>query len=46
MAYKMTHPDSSQEIEVEAGQVPVMESQGWETAPQANPPAESSEKKK
>ena len=31
MAYKMTHPDSSQEIEVEKDQVANYETQGWET---------------
>lgn len=40
MAYKMTHPDSDLEIQVNAEQVAMYESQGWETAPQANPPAE------
>lgn len=39
MAYKMTHPDSDQEIEVNAEQVAMYESQGWETAPTAKPPA-------
>lgn len=40
MAYNMTHPDSKQEIQVDAQNVAVMESQGWETAPQATPPTE------
>ena len=44
MAYKMTHPDSGQEIKVQAEQVPMYESQGWETAPTAKPPAEKPEK--
>jgi hypothetical protein len=33
MAFKMTHPDSKQEIQVDAENVAVFESQGWETAP-------------
>ena len=44
MAYKMTHPDSSTEIEVGAGSVATYESQGWETSPSANPPAVGEEK--
>ena len=44
MAYKLTHPDSSLEIEVEAEQVATYESQGWETAPTAKTPAKSDDK--
>lgn len=33
MAYKLTHPESKQEIEVEADQVSTYESQGWEEVP-------------
>lgn len=38
MAYKMTHPDSGVEIEVEADMVANYETQGWETSPHAKPP--------
>lgn len=44
MAYKMTHPESKQEIKVDAERVAMYESQGWETAPTAKPPAEPDEK--
>ena len=40
MAYKLTHPDSDQTIEVETEQVPMYLTQGWETKPGAKPPAE------
>lgn len=40
---KMTHPASKHEINVAAGSVPMYESQGWETAPTAKPPAKKSE---
>jgi hypothetical protein len=40
MSYKLTHPDSKQEIEVETEQVTLYLSQGWETKPGAKPPAE------
>ena len=43
MAYKMSHPASESEIEVDAERVAIYESQGWETAPTANPPAKKSE---
>ena len=43
MAYRMTHPDSTQEIEVDAQVVDTYRSQGWETAASANPPAENTE---
>lgn len=44
MAYKMTHPASSLEIKVDASQVAMYESQGWETAATApKPPAEKPE---
>lgn len=34
MAYKMTHPNSKHEIEVDAAQVETYKSQGWiESAP-------------
>ena len=46
MAYKLTHPDSSVEIEVSASAVAAYESQGWETSPNAKPPVEGDEKKK
>lgn len=38
MAYKLTHPDSEQEIERDADQLPMYASQGWKTKPNANPP--------
>ena len=38
MAYRLTHPDSKQEIEVDAASVATYESQGWETAPTAKAP--------
>jgi hypothetical protein len=38
MAYKMTHPDSDQAIEVDASAVATYETQGWETAPTAKAP--------
>jgi hypothetical protein len=37
MAYRLTHPDSKQEIEVAAEQVPLYSSQGWQTKPNAKP---------
>ena len=40
MAYKLTHPDSEQEIEVAADQVATYTSQGWQTKPTAKPPAD------
>lgn len=43
MAYKMNHPDSDQELEVDADQVPMYSSQGWETKPGAKPPAAPAE---
>lgn len=46
MAYKLTHPESDQEIEVEASSVATYESQGWETAPNVKSPAEVDEPKK
>lgn len=41
MSYKLTHPDSEQEIEVEAERVSLYLAQGWRTkkgvkAPEAN----------
>lgn len=39
MAYHLTHPETSQEIEVEADMVPVYISAGWETKPNAKPVA-------
>lgn len=45
MAYKMTHPDGG-ELEANASAVAMYESQGWETAPQANPPEEPDQKAK
>lgn len=44
MAYKLTHPQSKQEIEVDASMVATYESQGWETAPTAKTPAKSDDK--
>lgn len=41
MSYKLTHPDSEQELEVDASQVAMYESQGWETKPGAKKPADS-----
>lgn len=38
MAFHLTHPDSKQEIEVEANQVPLYLAQGWETKPSAPTP--------
>ena len=38
MAYKLTHPESDQTIEVTADRVPMYESQGWQTAPTAKDP--------
>lgn len=38
MAYKLTHPESKQEIEVEADMVATYETQGWEKAPTAKDP--------
>lgn len=35
MAYKLTHPNSKQEIEVDAEMVATYTTQGWETAPTA-----------
>lgn len=46
MSYKLTHPGTKQEIEVNASAVAVYESQGWETSPTAKPPTEGDEKKK
>lgn len=45
MAYKMTHPDSKAEIQVDASAVAMYQSQGWETAPTANPPATEGDEK-
>lgn len=39
MAYKLTHPESDLEIEVESDMVTTYESQGWETKPGAKTPA-------
>lgn len=38
MAYRLTHPDSDQEIEVDAEQVSLYTSQGWRTKPSAPKP--------
>lgn len=38
MAFKMTHPDSDLTLKVDADQVAMYESQGWETAPTAKTP--------
>lgn len=45
MAYKLTHPDSKSEIEVEADMVPMYVTQGWETAPAAKDPEPEKPKK-
>lgn len=37
MAYHLTHPDASLEIEREAADVPMYLSQGWQTKPGAKP---------
>ena len=37
MPYRLTHPDSGQEIGVNAEQVPLYQSQGWRTKPGAKP---------
>lgn len=39
MAYNLTHPDSTQEIEVDAESVPNYLAQGWQTKPGAREPA-------
>lgn len=38
MAYRLTHPNSKQEIEVDASMVATYKTQGWETAPTAKDP--------
>ena len=38
MAFKLTHPDSEQEIEVSREQVPMYQTQGWQTKPNAQSP--------
>lgn len=45
MAYKMTHPEGG-EVEANADQVAMYESQGWETAPTVKSPTEDDGKKK
>lgn len=45
MAYKLTHPDSTTEIEVRADSVETYTSQGWETKPTAKTPVEGDDKK-
>lgn len=45
MSYHLTHPESGQEIEVRAEQVPTYESQGWRTKPQAKPVEKAHEPK-
>lgn len=37
MATKMTHPEGVGEIEVRSDQVPLYESQGWETSSKTKP---------
>lgn len=39
MAYRLTHPDSKQEIEADADSVHMYLSQGWQTKPGAREPA-------
>jgi len=43
MAYHLTHPDSEQEIERDAADVPMYLSQGWQTKPGAKPVETDSE---
>lgn len=38
MSYKLTHPDTGQEIEVEADMVANYTSQGWQTKPGVKAP--------
>ena len=38
MAYKMSHPDTTLEIEVDKDSVATYETQGWETAKTAKSP--------
>ena len=38
MAFKLTHPDSEQEIEVSREQVPMYQTQGWQTKSGAKAP--------
>lgn len=38
MAYKLTHPDSEHEIEVNASDLEPYLTAGWVTKPTANPP--------
>lgn len=45
MAYKLTHPESDLEIEVDKESVPTYLTQGWETKPTA-PPVEDDPKGK
>lgn len=40
MAYHLTHPDSDVELEVDASQVDMYASQGWQTKPGAKPPVD------
>jgi hypothetical protein len=42
MAWKMTHPDSDQTIEVEADAVPMYQTQGWLTF-KDKPPVDTSD---
>lgn len=44
MAYKMTHPETSDQIEVRADMVAMYESQGWEKSPNAKEPEASAGK--
>lgn len=39
MAYKLTHPASNQTVEVDADQVAMYQSQGWETKRGVKAPA-------
>lgn len=41
MAFKLTHPDSEQEIEVDRDLVPMYLSQGWKTKPGVKPPSDN-----
>lgn len=44
MTYHLTHPDSDLEIEVDADRLSLYTAQGWQTKPQANPPADKPKK--
>lgn len=41
MSYKLTHPDSDQEIEVDRDLVSLYVTQGWQTKPGASVPPDA-----